>query len=125
MELIVIQKLEFKLSTPTSLDFLKTVSNQQLMWQPMLVSVHVVLFPQFHELGVAKGVLSLPPGLSPDHHLCHLALCLETLVCNHCLMKFRVQPLHLPEHIRTGNLSKSVELHKIRNWAEFPASTKK
>ena len=37
MELIVIQKLEFKLSTPTSLDFLKTVSNQQLMCQLTLV----------------------------------------------------------------------------------------
>ena len=45
MELIVIQKLEFKLSTPTSLDFLKTVSNQQLVCQLMLVPVHVVLFP--------------------------------------------------------------------------------
>ena len=62
----------------------------------------VVLFPQFHELGVAKGVLSLPHGLSPDHHLCHLALCLETLVCNHCLMKFRVQPLYLARAHKNG-----------------------
>ena len=91
MELIVIQKLEFKLSTPTSLDFLKTVSNYQLMSANKSTSA-CCPFPQFHELGVAKGVLSLPQGLSPDHHLCHLTLCLETLVCNHCLMKFKVKP---------------------------------
>ena len=33
----------------------------------------------------------MPYGLSPDQHLCHTALCMEELVCNHIFMKFRVR----------------------------------
>lgn len=73
MELIIMQKLDFKLTSYTSLDFLKI----------------------FHVLGVSKGSLSLPAGLSAEQHLCHTTLCLESIVCNHHLMKFKPSVLAL------------------------------
>ena len=34
--------------------------------------------------------MTLPEGLSAEQHLCHTTLCLESIICNHQLMKFRV-----------------------------------
>ncbi|XP_064405622.1 cyclin-I-like [Halichondria panicea] len=73
MELIVMQKLDFKLTNYTPHDFLK----------------------MFHLVGVTEGSLSLPGCLSPEQHLCHTSLCLEAIVTNHTLMKFRPSLLAL------------------------------
>lgn len=73
MELIIMQKLDFKLTNYTAHDFLKI----------------------FHVLGVSQGSLSLPEGLSAEQHLCHTTLCLESIVCNHQLMKFKPSVLAL------------------------------
>lgn len=73
MELIIMQKLDFKLTCHTPLDFLKI----------------------FHLLGVSEGSLSLPEGLSAEQHLCHTTLCLESIVCNHQLMKYKPSMLAL------------------------------
>ena len=63
MELIVMQKLDFRLyDITTPLDFLK----------------------MFHCI----GTLSLPDGLSSDQHLIHVALCLEPIICDHAFMRY-------------------------------------
>lgn len=73
MELLIMKKLEFRLSTVTPLDFLK----------------------MFHQVGVSQGQIALPEGLSPERHLCHMTLCLEAMVSDHRPLTFRPSLLAL------------------------------
>ena len=45
---------------------------------------------QFHSLAMSSGLICLPPGLSVDSHLKHMAVCTQPVVYNSHLMKHRV-----------------------------------